>query len=61
MFLNILLADESAAWKNKVVGRLRQGIQHLMKVHGIKVIYGKGRIKDKNTVVVAGGEVRIPQ
>jgi len=38
---------EMAARKDKVVARLRRGVEALEKAHGVEVIRGFGKLKDK--------------
>lgn len=42
--------------KDKVVNQLLKGIQHLMDSNNITVVYGTGRLKDRNTIEVDGKE-----
>lgn len=47
-----------AAKKDKVVKKLRGGVEYLVKNSGAEIIRGTGKIKDKNTVVVDGKEIK---
>lgn len=44
------------AWKNSVVKRLVSGVDFLLKNNGAEVIYGEGRLKDANHVIVKTSE-----
>ncbi len=46
-----------AAYKDSVVSRLRSGVGALEKAHGVDVIQGFGKLKDKNTIDVDGKDV----
>ena len=47
--------------KNRVVKNLRIGLEHLMKLNGISLIQGRGRIENKNrlSVSTADGELAV--
>src|SRR5260370_16036589 len=49
-----------ATRRDAVVGQLYKGVQFLMKKNKIEVIAGKGRLGDKNTVVVGATQVKAP-
>src|SRR6056297_2341421 len=42
--------------KDNIVRRLVKGVDYLLKKHGVNLISGEARIKDKNTVYVKGDE-----
>lgn len=46
-----------AAYKDSVVSKLRSGIGALEKAHGVDVIQGFGKLRDKNTLDVDGKEI----
>jgi len=44
--------------RDAVVGQLYKGVQYLMKKNKIEVVAGKGRLRDRNTIDVAGKQVK---
>lgn len=49
--------DKLTAYKDKIVGRLRKGIEGLEKAHGVTVIKGFGILKNSNEIEVNGESV----
>ena len=47
---------KAAERKDEVVGRLRRGVETLLKVAGVEVVTGRGTLLDANVVSVSGSE-----
>ncbi|MXQ10427.1 dihydrolipoyl dehydrogenase [Microvirga makkahensis] len=44
--------SQTVAWKDTIVGRLSNGVSHLLKRAGVKMVQGQARFKDGKTVEV---------